>query len=78
MKKLLIGLAIGLALGVPATALAAYVELPRTKNIYNVSDAETHGATVSTFDNAGNRCYVVVGNVYKNPAQGISCVRMSK
>ncbi|MCF8783216.1 hypothetical protein [Rhodococcus ruber] len=51
------------ALASTATVAAArYVELPWTNNIYLVSDHEQGGQpTVSVFDDAGNKCYVVRG-----------------
>lgn len=87
MSKLKLAIVIiGVAvLASAGTASADYIvhTLSWTKNIYVVSDPEPVNCggiacqpnTVSTFDNAGNRCYMVKASSNDQPAN-ISCVRM--
>lgn len=57
--------------------------LPWTANIYSISTSESNqypggvriGPTVSTFDDSGNKCYVI--NHYNNDYD-ISCVRVEE
>ena len=64
-----------------ATAYANFIEAPLTKNIYNVSAPsknEGGGASrqsVSVFDDADNKCYVVTTRVQSGTDVAISCVR---
>ncbi|WP_407107282.1 hypothetical protein [Rhodococcus aetherivorans] len=56
-------------------AAARYVELPWTNNIYLVSDREATKPTVSVFDDADNKCYVVTKwNTYDGDSVAIDCV----
>jgi hypothetical protein len=65
VKKLVLALVgvfvLAVAITVPATARLVEVGLRENVNIYNVPkmDSETSVGTVSTFDDRGNKCYVV-------------------
>lgn len=76
-KTVLLTAILTAAVLVPVTSVAAMtvnIELPWTKNIYNVSDTDKfNGTSVSVFDDQDNKCYVVYETAAANPA--ISCVK---
>lgn len=76
MRKLIVGILVGLIIGIPATAVAASYQLPWAKNIYRVGSVEPGTATVSVFDDANNKCYVLSDRApYDKPVPvAISCV----
>lgn len=78
---IIVGAVVVAGLASTATVAAArYIELPWTNNIYNVSssDKDARGVTVSVFDDAGNKCYVVqasgLGSISSSKAVAIDCV----
>ena len=73
---IIVGAVVVAGLASTATVAAArYIELPWTNNIYKVSDREDRQPTVSVFDDAGNKCYVVTGwTVAHGDAVAIDCV----
>ena len=77
-KKLALAI-VGVALLSSSVTFAATYELPWTKNIYNVSSPEENGATVSVFDDGGNKCYVIIsdglGGIHSSRPNSISCVK---
>lgn len=78
MKKFILGLLSGAILFTPVSAYAWAQGKAYTNTIYNLSDEVD---TVSVFDDADNKCYVVQGrvteSVYKTPGYGyaISCLK---
>lgn len=83
MSKLLVAaLIIGVAVVSSVGTVAAAHYLPWTENIYSVSDSEhaddgDYHHTVSTFEDSGNKCYVVNSRKdWPDSAPSISCVRM--
>lgn len=80
MRKMFIGVVIGILVTIPASALAANYELRWTNNIYNISDVDNghYSGTVSVFDDQGNKCYVAraTGGTSSNQADNIaiSCI----
>ncbi len=79
MKKFLGGVMLGALLVVPVGAFAAqYTQLPWTANIYKISSPEGAIDTVSVFDDAGNKCYVINSGVNPNAGRTISCVKESR
>lgn len=64
-----------------AIAYANFIEDPWTKNIYNVSDPSKNESggesrqSVSVFDDADNKCYVVTTRAQSGTDVAISCVR---
>ena len=77
-KKVLIAIVTVLAISLTAvSSVYAYeVYLKDTVNIYTVQDTEDKKTTVSTFDDRGNKCYIV-RNYYSNQSN-ISCVKQEK
>lgn len=80
MKKLYIGVIIGLVVAIPATAVASTYELPWTKNIYNLSDSDMHKSyvgSVSVFGDKDNKCYVarITGGNTNPDSVATSCVK---
>lgn len=77
-KKLALAI-IGVALLSSSVTFAATYELPWTKNIYNVSDTDkNYNPSVSVFDDADNKCYVVraeTGSSLSQDSVAISCVK---
>lgn len=85
MKKIQLAAALIVTAAIASTATVAAVRyLPWTVNIYSVSSnevnncdgAECYPRTVSTFDDRGNKCYVVTGRRNSDTPPSISCVRM--
>lgn len=79
MKRTLLTVAGAVAVAVLAfgatVAAQRYIELPWTNNIYKVSDRENRRPTVSVFDDAENKCYVVTGyGASMGDTVAISCV----
>lgn len=78
MKKLILGIVIGIVVSVPVAAIAKMIELPWSNNIYNISDVE-HGVSgsVSVFDDGDNKCYIVRQNFDTSigATVNISCVK---
>ncbi len=73
MKKIIIGVLIGVALSIPAAAFA----LKGVNSIYDMGSQPDN--SVSVFDDAGNKCYVAKGRVTESRAfagygYSISCV----
>lgn len=79
MRNILIGIIMGIAVSVPSVALAGYIELPWTNNIYHVPrmERDDNGSvtpTVSVFDNQDDKCYVLKSH----EGVAMSCVKESK
>lgn len=74
MKKLLLGILIGIVLFIPATVLAKEIYETNAKPLIHVGTNESkHGVWVHVFDDGDNKCYVAVDGNEINPA--ISCVK---
>lgn len=72
MKKVLIGLIVGLAVSTTSVAVA-YNNLPYLNRIYQYNDE----GGIFVFDDADNKCYVIreTNSNYGGDQVGISCVK---
>lgn len=77
MKKILIGLIIGLMVAIPASVSADYiVHTTHWTNIIYKSSGQD--GDIAVFDDAGNKCYVVTSNMSGYAGgnlNSISCVK---
>lgn len=74
MKKILFGLAIGLLIALPAGVIA-HDQINKPNVIYLLPrDRAYNDETISVFDDAGNKCYVI----HSRHGNAISCVRANQ
>lgn len=73
MKKILLGVLIGIGAAIPAATFAYGKALPWTNVIYQVGEPESRfDDTVSVMDDGDNKCYVLMRGF---ESQAISCVK---
>jgi len=75
MKKILLGLIIGVAIALPVGVFAdKVIQTPQANYIYDVGDGDIR---VEVFDDAGSKCYVAYeyrGNNAARSKPSISCL----
>lgn len=74
MKRLILGILIGLVVALPSGAFA-YSEANRPKSPNIIYEIDDESIRIGVFDDADNKCYVAYENRTADSAPAISCIK---